>query len=136
MISESEPTKNHVTIIAILLGATWGAFGAFMKAAEMINERGDLILAIRKQGVEHPLGLANPTLIFWCDWFPLAIGMLVFSIFFTIVMILLPHFMGNYVDPAFKRTLTLLCRVAAVLPAFSALSIIATGIAEFIVYRS
>lgn len=79
---------DKVTVILVVLGATWGAIFNVLKIVEMKNGIRNLVLDIDSKGKD--VSLQNKKLLLWADYAPLAIGVFLFCLLFSGGLIAIP----------------------------------------------
>jgi hypothetical protein len=94
---DAERTLQILSVPFLLITATWGYFDIILKAIELVNERGDRILAMK--AAKDP----NYWLVLWCDWLPLALGLFVGFIFFMLVLWHVPKRLAGVRDNTIKQ---------------------------------
>jgi hypothetical protein len=118
---------EKLSVPIVLIGSLWSAMGVVLEFFKIINERRDLVLTlIEKCGkcVAHPL---RPLVIYWTNMFPLSLGVFIFLIIMTGVLIKIPTFI-TFADGQFAAKLQTMAYIIAIPLAFAAVAFLIGGI--------
>ncbi len=121
---------NDLTIVMVVLGATWAAMFHVLKGIEIQNAKRDLILKINKDGWHLTKDQRN--MLLYNDFLPIWIGAMVFCAMYSGGFAALPHILSER-SPTEEGLTTLEwtgCYLAAGLGLFALAATLITGCSE------
>ena len=114
----------------LFIGTFWGAGQVFLAALKMINERRDLILQLVEECGNCAGRARTPLLIYWTNLAPLSVGVCIFALAITIIIIVLPTYL--YTDDAhFARKVRRMSTMFSSLPLFVSLGFLGGALFDF-----
>lgn len=114
----------------VLIGALWSAMGVVLEAFKVINERRDLVLNLIGECGKCTLQSLKPLIIYWTNMFPLTIGLVIFLIIMTGVLIKIPTFITP-ADRQFAAKLTVMSYIIAIPMVFATVAFLIGGGFDF-----
>lgn len=123
-------TLEKMTVPIVLMGSLWAAMGVVLEAFKVINERRDLAFKMAGECGKCAGKVLTPQIIYLTNMVPLTVGLVLFLIVVTILMIKIPRF-AQLQDKGFEGRMALASRLLAVPLVFAIMGFVVGGAFDF-----
>lgn len=123
-------TLEKLSVPIVLMGSLWAAVGVVLEAFKVINERRDLAFKMVDECGKCLEKMLTPQIVYWTNMVPLTLGLVLFLIVVTALMIKIPRFV-QLQDEAFERRMVIASRLFAAPLILTIVGFVLGGVFDF-----